>query len=224
MKITIEDLQKTPNIGNSKRMLEQLSDDYSIEGAINEAERTIWFIAVSDNNAGVRETWNGMKYIEEIDVPTIDDSELRLFIKDHKPSSDNAVGKVVETLREDGKFKVKVKFGTTNDADTIFRKFIEGILTDVSIGYRYNLEDADIIDLDGAEMPLVRLKNVQIYELSSVWRGFDSLAKVGRDIDSKVDETLLPIGANPMQEEGQIRLTSDSAKIRLRILALQTQL
>ena len=184
MKLSKADLLKQPT--ENKRMYEQLSDDYSTENAINEEERSIWFIAVSESNAGVRETYSGMRYMEEIVVDTVKTDNLRIFITDHNPSSQNAVGKVVETAREDGKLKVKVKFATTPDADSIYRKFIEGVLTDVSIGYRYSVEDADIIDIDGADMPLVRLNNVEIFELSSVWRGFDSGAKVGRSSEEVI--------------------------------------
>lgn len=213
LKITLDDLKKTQGIGENKRMLEQLSTDGSIESAINEEERTIWFIAVSENNAGIRETWSGIRYIEEIDVSSIDDTNLRLFIKDHTPSSDNAVGKVIQTLKEDGRFKVQVKFATTQDADTIFRKFVEGILTDVSIGYRYDIGEADIFEPDGAEMPYVRLKNVQIYELSSVWMGFDKEAKMGREANSKVED--LPTKSG---------LRAEVVSERMKLMIMKTQI
>jgi hypothetical protein len=72
-------------------------------------------------------------------------------------------------------------------------------------------------------MPLVVLRNVEIFEVSSVWRGFDNLAKIGRSSDNqKVNNLTADVNAH--QEEGKRLFTSESAKIRMRILALQTQI
>ena len=180
-KITLEDLKK----GNSEqyRVFENsVRIDTDVDSAINEAENTIWFIAVSEDNAGLRETWSGVRYIEQIDVESIVTDRFRVFAKDHKPSTDNVIGRVVQVIKEDGKLKAQIKFSFTDNAREVFQKYKEGILTDVSIGYRYDLEKATIIDDD---VPVVILREVEIFELSSVWMGFDGGAKIGREITTK---------------------------------------
>ena len=219
MKLSKQDLLNSSN-KTIHRMFEQLSEDGSTESAINEAERTIYFTAISNTNDGIRQTMSGLQYIERLDVNSVDVSNFKTFLCNHKVSVESAVGRIVETFVENGALKVKVKFGTSPDADAIFRKYVENIITSVSVGYRYDLNNAEIIDTEGSEMPLVILRGIQLFELSSVVFPFDEMATIGRSVDN----TLLPIGDNPMQEEGPIRLLSDSAKIRIRILALRTQI
>lgn len=182
MPITLEDLKKGTT--EKYRVFENAVrlDATDVDSAINEAENTIWFVAVSDDNSGVRETWSGVKYIEQIDVDSINVDNFRVFAKDHRPSTDTVIGRVVQTVKEDGKLKVQIKFSFTDGAREVFQKYKEGILTDVSIGYRYDLEKATIID---DEVPVVILREVEIFELSSVWMGFDSGAKIGREITNK---------------------------------------
>ena len=184
MKLTKEDLLKTSN-AVSHRVFEQLSEDYSIESAIDDAQRTIWFTAISNDNGGVRETYSGMRYVEIIDVASVVTTDFRTFLCDHTASTSSAVGKIVSVEQRDGALKVQVKFSTTPDAEIIFRKYSEEILTSVSIGYRYDVNDAEILDID-SEMPIVTLRNVQLFELSSVVFPFDKDAKVGRSSDSVI--------------------------------------
>ncbi len=212
-KITIEDLAK---VTTHKRNYQLAVDNGNTDNAINLSERTIWFTAVSDDNKGLRETWSGVKYIEEIDVATINVDNWKLFVKDHNPSTDNVIGRIVETLKEEGKLKAKVRFSET--ASDVFQKYHEGILTDVSIGYRYDLNDATIID---DEIPLVLLRNVEIFELSSVWQGFDSGAKLGREAEAKVDDAVLP---TLELEEGAVECGWDAFLVAERIKLMRRNL
>lgn len=180
-KITLEDLKK--GTSEQRRVFENsVRMDTEVDSAINEADNTIWFIAVSDDNAGMRETWSGVRYIEQIDVDSINTDRFKVFAKDHNPSTDNVIGRVVQVVKENGKLKAQIKFSFTDSAREVFQKYKEGILTDVSIGYRYDLEKATIID---DEVPVVILREVEIFELSSVWMGFDGGAKIGRKITTK---------------------------------------
>lgn len=180
-KITLEDLKK--GTSEQRRVFENsVLMDTEVDSAINEADNTIWFIAVSDDNAGMRETWSGVRYIEQIDVDSINTDRFKVFAKDHNPSTDNVIGRVVQVVKENGKLKAQIKFSFTDSAREVFQKYKEGILTDVSIGYRYDLEKATIID---DEVPVVILREVEIFELSSVWMGFDGGAKIGRKITTK---------------------------------------
>jgi hypothetical protein len=216
-KITLEDLAKVKEHKRNYQMAVATGSD-TVDNAIDLSERTIWFTAVSEDNKGMRETWSGVRYIEEIDVATVNVDNWRIFIKDHTPSTDNVIGRIVETLKEDGKLKAKVRFSETAPASDVFRKYQEGILTDVSIGYRYDLNDATIIDDD---VPLVILRNVEVFELSSVWQGFDSGAKLGRDADAKVEDAVLP---TLELEEGEVEGGCDAFLVAERIKLMRRNL
>ena len=98
----------------------------------------------------------------------------------------------------------------------------------VSIGYRYDLSNATIIDDD---VPLVILRNVEVFELSSVWRGFDQKAKLGRslkdgkimeeELPTRVDDSLLP---SVSEEEGGLSGGIDPDAVALRIKLMRRNL
>jgi hypothetical protein len=210
MKITKEDLAKSTEL---HRIYEGATGDGGdLDSAINDTEHTIWFTAVSDDNKGVRETWSGVRYVEEIDVDSINTDSFRIFIKDHEPSTDNVIGRVEKVEKADGKLKAQIRFSHTESAKDVFTKYREGVLTDVSIGYRYDLDKAEIIDMDDSDMPLVRLKEVEIFELSSVWAGFDKKAKIGRVENAIItdEEVEVPqsVGLSPNVVEMRLNLLS----------------
>jgi hypothetical protein len=216
MKITLEDLAKSNNDNKRNYQMAVSTENDTINNAIDVSERSIWFTAVSEDNKGMRETWSGVRYIEEIDVNTINVDNWRIFIKDHNPTTDNVIGRIVETVKEDGKLKARVRFSETDSASDVFRKYQEGILTDVSIGYRYDLNDATIIDDD---VPLVILRNVEVFELSSVFMGFDSGAKIGRSKNDKIVETDLlqqEIGCDAFVVSKRIELMRRNLKLKIK--------
>jgi len=151
---------------------------------MDEENRKVPFIIISRDNAGERyDWWNDEIYLEELDVGGANYSELRTFFKDHRPSVDNAIGRVENARVEDGELKVDVVFGRDDDSDQIFRKYLDGILTDVSIGYRIN----DVITTEKKEDPThVLVTDFDIVELSAVWKGFDTGATVGRKIEDDI--------------------------------------
>jgi hypothetical protein len=152
-------------------------------GVIDHEERKVSFVLISDNNAGERfDWWEGEVYIEELDVQGADYQGLRTFFKDHRPSVDNAIGRV-ENARVDGStLKADVVFGSDDRSKEVFTKYADGILTDVSIGYRIN--DVVITKKDG-EPDHVLVTDFEIVELSAVWKGFDAGAGVGRSTPHK---------------------------------------
>lgn len=156
-----------------------------ISDAINTETRTISFIIVSNQNAGDRfDWWEGQAFIEEIDPNGADTSRLRTFFTDHNPTSLNAIGRITNIrLDTDGQIKCDVVFGTSTMANEIFTRYVEGILTDVSIGY--NIDDVVETEKKG-EPTHVMVTRFTILELSSVWSGFDSGATVGRSKQSGV--------------------------------------
>lgn len=152
---------------------------------INEETRTIPFILVSDDNGGLRyDWWEDEIYEEVLKVEGARFDQLNTFFKDHRMSVDTAIGKVVNTRVENGMIKADVIFGTDEESDKIFRKYKEGILTDVSVGY--SIQEV-ITTQRKDEHTLVEVTDFNIHELSAVWKGFDKKAKVGRSEENNLD-------------------------------------
>jgi len=145
--------------------------------------RTIPFILVSKDNAGERyDWWNDEVYIEELDPNGARLEELQTFFKDHHTSIDTAIGRVENARVEDEQIKADVILGTDEDAEKIFVKYQDRILTDVSIGYYVN----DIVVTQRKDEPdHVLVTDYTLVELSAVWKGFDKGATIGRSATSK---------------------------------------
>jgi hypothetical protein len=142
---------------------------------IDEENRTIPFIMVSKDNSGLRYDWFSDEIYEERLEPTgANLDSLNTFFKDHKMSVDTAIGKVVNKRYENGELKADVVFGTDPESDTIFNKFREGILTDVSIGY--TIQEVEVTEREN-ETTEVLVKRFDIHELSAVWKGLKEILK-----------------------------------------------
>jgi len=154
---------------------------------IDEEQNKISFVLVSKDNAGERfDWWEGEVYIEELDINGANFEGLRTFFKDHRPSVDNAIGRVDATRVENGEIKADVFFGSDDDAMSVFRKYKEKILTDVSIGYIVN--DIVVTEKKG-EPNHVLVTDYEIVELSAVWKGFDAGAGArSRNYESSAKE------------------------------------
>ena len=144
---------------------------------INEKERRIPFILISKDNAGPRYCCGEIEYIERLDVNGAKFDNLKTFFKDHDRSVDSAIGKVENIRVENGELKADVVFANTPDALEVFEKYKQGILTDVSIGYRVN---AVTIEEKVNEPDIVTVTDFDILEVSAVGVGFDKGATVGR--------------------------------------------
>lgn len=167
-------------IGVSKRVcLGSCNTQRAVDTAlIDEEKKIIPFILVSNDNAGERyDWWEDEVFIEELDVTGAKFERLNTFFTDHNKRVDNAIGRVEDTIVEDGQIKATVHFGSDVRSLEIFQKFADGILTDVSIGYRVN----DVVVTTKKDEPdHVLITDFDIMELSAVWRGFDAGASVGR--------------------------------------------
>jgi len=148
-------------------------------GLIDEETRTVPFILISLDNEGERyDWWKDEIYIERLDATGANYERLKTFFKDHNRSVNAAVGRV-ENVRLDGmELKGDVVFGTDPESDAIFRKYVDGILTDVSIGYKINTVT---IEERKDEPDIVTVTDFEIRELSAVGIGFDKGATVGRN-------------------------------------------
>lgn len=130
------------------------------------------FILISNANQTERyDWWEDEIYIEELDVTGADYSQLKTFFKDHEPSVDNAIG-LVENLRvESGQLIGDVRFSRDEKSQIIKQKYDDGILTDVSIGYRVD----DYVLTEQKDAPThVLVTKYRIVELSAVWKGADT--------------------------------------------------
>ena len=166
---------------------------------INIETRTVPFILISKENEGERvDWWTDEVFIEKLDVNGAKYERLNTFFKDHIRSVDSAIGKVENIRIEGGQLKADVVFGTDDDAEKVFRKYVDGILTDCSIGYKIN---ATTVEQRKGEPTLVTVTDFEIRELSAVGIGFDKGATVGRNLNSQE-------GDNSMNDELKKELES----------------
>jgi len=144
------------------------------------------FILISNNNQTERyDWWEGETYIEELDINGADSLQLKTFFKDHNPSVDNAIGRVENKRVEDGELLADVVFGSDEHSQTIKQKYDDGILSDVSIGYRIN----NIVETKSKGEPThVMVTDFTIVELSAVWKGADAGAVKIKQSESVADE------------------------------------
>ncbi len=158
-------------------------------GLIDEEKRLIPFILVSKDNAGLRyDWWNDEVYEERLQVTGATFERLKTFFKDHIVSVDNAIGKVEDVRIEDGEIKANVIFGTDEVSNTIYTKFREGILSDVSIGYSIQ----EVVTTERENEPTeVLVTRFDIHEASAVWMGFDKNATIGRSKENLDEEVTL---------------------------------
>lgn len=153
---------------------------------IDDTKRMIPFIIVSRDNAGLRyDWWEDEIYEERLDVMGATFDKLRTFFKDHRLSVDTAIGKIENTRIENGEVKCDVVFGSDTESDTVYRKFKEGILSDVSIGYSIQ----EVVETKREKQPTeVLVTRFDILELSAVWKGFDKNATIGRSKENLIEE------------------------------------
>lgn len=156
---------------------------------INVETRTVPFILISKENEGERyDWWADEIFIEKLDVNGARYERLNTFFKDHIRSVDSAIGKVQNIRIEDGQLKADVVFGTGEESEKVFRKYVEGILTDCSIGYKIN---TTTVEQRKGEPTLVTVTDFEIRELSAVGIGFDKGATVGRELNSEKGDNLM---------------------------------
>ena len=145
-------------------------------GKIDEKNRKIPFVMISDDNAGERfDWWSGETFMEELDVTGANLERLKTFFKDHHVAVDNAVGRVEEPKIKKNELICDVVFGTDEDSEKVFRKYVDGTLNDVSVGY--NIRDIIVTEKKG-EPTHVLVTEFDILELSAVGVGFDAGAGV----------------------------------------------
>ena len=149
--------------------------------SINEADNTLSFTMISNSNACKRFDWELGEYIEELDINGARFNELKTLFKDHNPSVDNAIARIENIRVENDELVCDCVFAKDEKSQEIFRKYQDGILSDVSIGYRILKQD-----IDKASKPKRALvTEFEIFELSAVWKGADKNAKKRFNDDDK---------------------------------------
>lgn len=137
-----------------------------------EGSEALTFVIISPDNAGMRWDWDIGEYMEELDINGANSERLNTFFKDHRRGVDDAIGRVTNVRKDGNSLLADVVFGT--DGQSIRQKYEEGILTDVSIGYRIRKYDHEKRE---GEPDLVTVREFDIFELSAVGIGFDQGAK-----------------------------------------------
>jgi len=155
-----------------------------------DASGTQRFVFISEDNGGTRYDWGTGEFYEELLIADgADYSGLNTFFKDHDRSVDSAIGRIENVNVVGGTVEGDVIFGTGAEEQSVARKYEEGILTDVSVGYvinNYTVEKRE------DQMDLVKVTDYTLFEVSAVGIGFDSGAKAIRDAgEEPVDEELL---------------------------------
>ncbi len=151
--------------------------------ADSQKDNTHSFVFVSEDNGGMRyDWWSGDSYEEVLDIRGGSFESLNTFFKDHNRSVDSAVGRIENVRVEGGTIVGDVVFGSGDDEQSIYRKYDEGILTDVSIGYKINKYEVE--EREG-EADVVTVTDYEIFEVSAVGIGFDAGAKIDRSSDEE---------------------------------------
>lgn len=135
-------------------------------------EKRLKFCIISRNNSCERFDWEIGRYIETLDVNGAIYDDLKTMFKDHIISVDNAIARVENIRLEDGELLCECVFDESST--TIYERFKNGILNDVSIGYR--VIESKISKKDNKNYVLVT--KFEILELSAVWKGADKGANL----------------------------------------------
>ena len=144
----------------------------------NDETKTLDFVIVSSDNACTRFDWaSGRYYTETLDVKGAQFGELKTMFKDHNPSVDNAIARVENVREENGELVCECVFASDEDSQKIYRKYADGVLSDVSIGYSVK----DFKKTKGDKIDDVLVTKFNILELSAVWKGADKGAKKRED-------------------------------------------
>lgn len=156
--------------------------------SIDKEKRTVeltWTTGAS----GLRSTWDGDRYYEELEVS---ESAIRLerlrngapLLDAHNGWSNRTVIGVVESVRiENGEGIATVRFATGDeDVDKIWRKVEQGILRNVSVGYKvYKYERIPADPNDEDRTPTMRAVDWEPMEISIVPIAFDSKSQIRGD-------------------------------------------
>ena len=140
----------------------------------------IRFTFISVDNSGTRYDWGtGELYEELLDPNGAIVNRLKTMFINHNRNVESAVGRVGKVGVEDGTLKGSVTFGSGETEQSVFRKYKEGIIDSVSIGYE--IKDYKVETREG-QIDLVTVTDYDIFEVSAVGIPFDEDAVADRGI------------------------------------------
>ena len=129
--------------------------------------------------------WEGERYLEILDhsPEAIDLSRAERglpFLDSHNSYDGRAqMGRILNVRVEDGKLRGDVKFSARQEAQDYRRDMLDGIRTDISVGYRIDQNNMEISQAEG-QMKTVRVKRWTPFEASGVAVPADPTVGVGR--------------------------------------------
>jgi hypothetical protein len=137
---------------------------------------------------GIRQGWSGPFY-EELGMKP---SQIRMsrakaglpFSDGHQSWDNDRTLGIVEniTIEKNGEMRIgsgRVRFDTHELAERRFNSVKNGILRDVSVGYRvYKYDKVEEVEENGIKIPVYRAVDWEPIEISLVTAGFDTKAKI----------------------------------------------
>ena len=184
--------------------------------SIDEGTRSIKFVLISKDNAGKRFDWERGVYIEELDVNGANYERLRTFFKDHDRSVDSAIGGWNDVGVESGELVGRVVFGTDEESEKVFRKYVDKVLTDCSVTY---IRNKVLIEEREGEPDLVTVIDYEILECSAVGVGFDKGAKVRNKNKNGEDSMNEKLQKELEVLRKAVDTLNDSEKARMKVLS-----
>ncbi|WP_120952202.1 phage major capsid protein [Helicobacter sp. L8] len=155
--------------------------EMSVQAGINEAEKTISFLAMS-KNPRIKQScfdWENLKirhYYLDVLTDGLTFNATHLY-KNHQLSFENAIGVIQEHKLDDQGHKVKVRFfEDVPESLEAFKRFKNGLCESVSVGIINQKIENTKETHEG--LPLKKMTSGEVVELSAVWRGADKKAKL----------------------------------------------
>lgn len=189
-----------------KRQVGPLSTRAEV-GSVDAAKRTVDLVWTTGAKV-LRASWYDDPFYEELDVSAAACDLSRLnggapFLADHASFNVARTLGVVQSARiENGKGYATVRFARAEDdpeADQVFRKVVDGIIRNVSVGYRVQAMEK-MPTVEGEKFPTMRVTRWTPFEISAVaipadaGAGFRSAAgtnevEISRGIPPRVKES-----------------------------------
>lgn len=165
-------------------------------GSVNIEKRTVELVWTTGAKV-LRSSWFDGQFWEEL---SIDPAHVRMgrlnngapFLADHNSYNVARTLGVVESARlQNGKGTATVRFAKAEDdpeADKVFRKIVDGIIQNVSVGYRtYKVEKLEDVE---QKIPTLRAIDWEPYEISAVSMGADDGAGF-RSAEAPTNEVII---------------------------------
>jgi phage head maturation protease len=190
------------------------------DNSVNEESRTVEVVWTTGAR-GLRRSWDGDFYEELGTEPeNIDMSRLQAgapFLAAHDASSlDSVIGVVESASIRDGKGLATIRFARDEKSQAIFEKVKDGILRNISVGYR--IDEVKDVSKKGDKIPTLRATRWTPMEISAVAINFDKDAQVREE--TIINEVEVSARSEQIQEtEMSEKNTSESVDTK----ALETQ-